>query len=210
MPKQRRYYKRGGLNNVEKRQVKSLALKAVTPLMEKKHHDTSLVINITSSTFATDLTDMVQDNTDTSRNGDRVSLQSIYMSFEVAYSIPAAVRLVLVQWHDNSSDNSINTGDIFQFGATPATTNTIQSPLNIDQTKKFTILWDKIMQVNPNISAVSKAHQIRLFKNKRFQKKLQFNEAVTAGANKLYLLAFSDSATAGALNGYARVRYYDG
>lgn len=203
-------YKRRGLNRTEKKQVKKLALAAVKPLMEKKHHDTVHTINVTSSTFAYDLCDPVQGITDTSRIGDRINLQSVQLSLRLAYTIPALMRVMVVQWHDNSNDLAINTVDLFQFGASPATSNSIMSPLNIDQSDKFTILYDRKISFNPQFSTSNTIKTKNIYLNKRFRRNVDFNEASTSGVNKVYLIIFSDSVTAGACNGYARVRYYDG
>lgn len=206
----RRYYKKG-LNRTEKKQVKKLAIAAIKPMMELKHHDTALAINVANGTFATDLLNPTQAITDTGRIGDRVTLQSCSLSIRIGYTVPAVVRLMVVQWHDNSADNNINATDIFQFTLVGGVfdANTINNLYNIDQTKKFTILYDRKHSINPNVGATAKVKTVNLYFKKRFRKQVQFNEAATSGVNKMYLLAFSDTATAGAVNGYARCRYYD-
>lgn len=206
----KRYYKRG-LNNTEKRQVKKLAVAAVKPMLECKHHDTIHTINVTNATFANDICDPVQAITDTGRIGDRITLKSVQISLRLAYTIPAMMRVMLVQWHDNTADNVINATDLFQFfGGATFDANTIMSPLNIDQSPKFTVLYDKKIAFNPAYSTSNTIKPKNVYINKRFRKNVQFNEAALSGSNKLYLCVFSDSATAGACNGYSRIRFYDG
>lgn len=207
----RKYYNRG-LNRIEKKQVKKLAVAAVKPMIELKHHDTSLVINVSNATFQTDLVNPTQAITDTGRIGDRITLKSISLSMRIGYTVPAVVRIMLVQWHDNSADLTINATDLFQFPLSGSVfdANTINNIYNIDQTPKFTVLYDRKHSFNPNVAATSYVKTKNLFIKKRFRKNIQFNETVTSGVNKIYLLAFSDSATAGTLNGFSRVRYYDG
>lgn len=206
----RKMQRKYGLKPYEKRQVKSIVKKEILKEAEIKHHDTNLAINVSNSTFATDCTDMVQDNTDTSRNGDKVKLQSIYLTAVLGGAATAIInRIMLVQWHDNSADNSINQGDIFQFFTTSFDSNTVNSPLNIDQAAKFTVLMDRRYPIQPAYAGASNEHVLRVYLKKGFRKTIRFNEAVTSGQNKIYLLVFSDSTTAGALNGYVRVRYSD-
>lgn len=190
--------------------VRKIVRDEIKKLAETKHHDTNLAINVANSTFAYDCTDMVQDNTDTSRNGDKVMLQSIYLTAVLGGATTGIInRIMLVQWHDNSADNSINQGDIFQFFTTSFDANTVNSPLNIDQSPKYTILMDRRYPIQPAYAGASNEHVLRVYLKKGFRKKINFNEAVTSGQNKIYLCVFSDSATAGALNGYVRVRYTD-
>lgn len=210
MAKTRRYYKRG-LNRTEKKQVKKLAVAAVKPMMELKHHDTAVVVNVTNATFGSDLINPTQAITDTGRIGDRIHLQSVSFSLRMSYATAAVMRIMLVQWHDNTADNGINATDLFQFALSGGVfdANTINNIYNIDQTKKFTVLYDRKFSFNPQLSAVSLVKTKNIYIKKRFRKEVQFNEAVTSGTNKIYLLHFSDTATAGGLNGYCRVRYYD-
>lgn len=211
--KKRKYTKTYKTNGKPFTKAQYDAIKKITQQdLEKKHHDTQIAINISNATFATDILDPPQNTTDTGRIGDQIRIESVSCSLRLAHTINATMRVMVVQWHDNTADNNINATDMFQFALTGAVfdANTINNIYNIDQTPKFTVLYDKKHTFNPNYSAGLISKTLNLYFDKGFRKQVKFNEAVLSGVNKMFLLLFSDIATVGAVNGYCRVRYYDG
>lgn len=199
----RKKYKGKGLNRKEKAQVVKLVKKTVLPMVEKKHHDTQHTINIGAAVQTADLINLVQDDTDTSRNGDQVTLESIFLRYRLSNTTNSVVRIMLVQWKSNTLDDPINWADLVQFST--STTTDMASPLNIDQSKKFIMLYDKIHY----LSSQNPISAAQVYLKKGFTKNISYNEAITSGFNHIYLVVNSDNATTTGFNGVSRVRYYD-
>lgn len=190
--------------------VKNIVQAQLAPVIEKKHKDTSISVS-NASTFNQylNLTAITQGDSDTTRDGDRVTIDSIQLRFKLQCIDSTNVqRLVLVQWHEDTVLANAALSTILQYSS--SIPNDIYSPYQIDKNSKFKVLWDRTFtQV---LTQESDQISVNVFINKGFKKEIQFTNAASSGVGHIFLLYVSDSTVTAhpTIQGWARVRYYDG
>lgn len=138
-----------------------------------------------------------QGDTVNTREGDFVQPTGMQCGIRVQndYSDDAMYRLVLFQWH--MDDTPVET-DILPIDGAAFSGYDMLSTYNFDGRKKFTVLYDTKTKILGNTTSDENVPSIRVhqFHVKKKMRKIQFNGAATTGRNKIYLLAFSNRATA--------------
>lgn len=216
--KRRRKPNSRALSMPQKRLVKSMIDKNLSQVMEKKHYDHEEqlfdVVSTYTNTSTIDILAPLQGNGDINREGDVVSLQSIFVRYYLRYSdlstfVSMTVRVLIVQW----LEDSLTTGD-------PSPTEFIQNlngihdsynPRKIDKDSKFLILHDKFHELN----RYDIASTTEVWIDKKFRKKIQFTEAGLSGVGKIYFIVLHGETTAGVNDNpkclfRSRCRYLDG
>lgn len=198
---------RGIMQN--RKAFKRLAAKLEYTIGEKKY----LPINFggffavsSSGTGPTNLSAVTQGDTDTTRDGDQITLRSLEFNWSAEISYVAAspdpsnkVRCVIFQWFPNSVPV---VADVFL--TTFATTAWTMTPYNHDKRFMFRILYDKVIQLNltytwngasmiatPSDNTYSNIHRVRI--SKFPHRKVQMEGTTTVGTNHIYVTFLSDS-----------------
>lgn len=158
------------------------------------------------------LTGVPQGDTAASRDGNSVKLTSLDLNIVVQPhpTTPSrgTIRMVLVR-DENSSTASIAPGDVYSsaVGAAPE----ILAQRNISYTKRWTVLKEKIITIDPSNGPAERYYQIHLnFVNQH----LKFNgvAATNQTDGKVYLLCFSNIVGLGSapqITYSSRIRFLD-
>lgn len=192
--KKRPYRLKGkGLTPKQKMQVTQLVTKTVKP--EMKHHDTSPVATLMSyaAPYLVDICQMIQDNTDTTRNGDLVLLQKIYCKFRFLYPVqPAATadaaavgRVIIFQWREDNASAVPVVTDILQNNASP---DDIIRPYTLDKNSKYRVLKD----VTFALTRQDPIQLIDIYIDTKFSKNLQYTNSTQTGVNHIYVMVLCD------------------
>lgn len=178
------------------------------PLGELKNNTDSIANNLTVATpmIFTHISAVSQGLTEANRIGNQISLKSALCQFNLntgTASLPVTFRCVLFR--------SISDID----GATPTLTNmfvdatNINSPLNLQNSRKWKIIRDKMITLDP---LTSRTRTVKMY-SKLFGVE---NYTGVSGTNfdkgALFLLIWADgmvSAEVSNYEGYSRVRYTD-
>lgn len=143
--------------------------KKVNMLLKSREHKqldvSSLALSVVDGVgIQTQLTNLTQGDTNITREGNQITAESIYIKlmFHIAAAASSSqIRCLLV--HDKQSN-----------GAAFATTDLLESvtnirslitPRNLDNIKRFQVLYDKIIVLNQNVaSAISTTRFIKIYK----------------------------------------------
>lgn len=162
---------------------------------------------------------------DSQRIGDQINLKSLYFSFNLygegnpASTIPTAVRIIIVQWHDLNT-NFISFQQVLQ--AAGGTRMFIHSPYLHDNRTNFSVIYDKLISANQTtpsnvatpaaqIQSQSGKVTINLQKLKFVKPYINFLNATGDGHEHLFLLLISNqpAADAAVMDWCSRVTYTD-
>lgn len=169
---------------IQKQSIKALIHRELHKESEKKFW--AVVRTPTSVDFSGavyDLSLVPQGDTDSSRDGDQIEIESIDFAFNLATGdAQQLMRLLLFCWKPNNvpSVTSILLG-----------TGSTEAPLqryNTDQRQQYTVLHDELFNLN-TVSTPTIARQVRL----NARRYAQFIAGSTAGTNHIYVLIVSDS-----------------
>lgn len=211
------------LNKKQRMEVVKIVQNRFKP--ELKHYDNRSpdIGSYTDVTFnggagaVYDLSLVVQEKKDTNKIGDVITLESIYVKMHFIHTITATVsqdvfnlvRAIIFQWKED--DATLPTGfNILQIPAAADNFRDVLSPLHIDKSGKYKVLYDKTFLVDQrnNLQVMDS-----VFIQKGFDPKIQYTEASDRGLNHIYLLVLSDSANGSVdhpkMAFHSRIRYYD-
>ncbi len=154
------------------------------------------------------LTNVVQGDTSVTRDGSNIKIISIGLDYHViqhATAVSTVVRIMVI--HDRQTNQALyTTGDLL---ADATTIDSISSPRNLDNTRRFQVLYDKKHLFSDSGSTVARG---------KFYKKLQYKLRYDANAgtiadltqSSLSLLVISNEPTNVPLfHGAIRLRYVD-
>lgn len=196
--------------------IAKVALKAVMRQAEGKYKDIRISTTAgsaqTNSWYQEDLGQIARGDSDSDRDGDKITPRSIQMRlrllFADAYNV---VRVMVLRCTDTvgglSSTLPFSPGTIFQHNST--TEDALYSPFNHDYRSRFNVLYDRLftLSTNRNDGLVNIVKRIKLSK-----KNIEYNGSNTAdGRNRLILLVMSDSAAVShpSVEGWVRLNYKD-
>lgn len=177
---------------------------------EQKFIDNQQTENAVTSTFnVVDLVNTTQGDTGTSRDGRQIKLTSILHKFTIAANATAATNLtriiLLIDKQPNGA--TVTPADYL----TDVTINdSIVSPRNLDNIKRFTLLYDKVF------TTTASASTRRI--SRKFYKKLNMivrydgnaGDVTDLTTRNVVLLTVGDQAVNGALlTSFIRIRFVD-
>lgn len=188
------YYKKSGksskaLNKNQKNLVKKLINRSYNQKSEWKFHLTTVSGAADNAGGINTLSDITQNNTDTSRNGDEVRLSTISIRYHWengdSYNI---ARLIIFQWF-SSSAAAPTVADLLTVDATEP----VLSSYNTDRAHQYKIMYDKCTLISENYSGHTNSSKVVYKKLRAPRKQLKFRETTTVGTNKIFYLVISDS-----------------
>lgn len=187
--------------------TKKLINSQLSRRLEKKYFLTAeSATNMTYAGAVSDLSLIAQGDTDISRDGDSLYMRScrIVGTMHNAGGDANHVRVILFQWHDDSTPTPSNV----LIAGYLSTVNSVNSLYHHDQRKKYSVLWDKKIRLDP--SGPTSAFFDSGYKFPKV-KKISYTAGTTVGNNKLWLLIVSDtaSATYPTVNYVAKLTYND-
>lgn len=153
------------------------------------------------------LNGMAQGDTASSREGNSIRMKSYYMKYQIANNATAVntnTRVILVLDKQSNGAQPLVT-DILA-------TNTVVSPRNLDNRKRFKILYDKCHSLGT--AGPANINTEFYFKNQQthvaYYNGSNLGTIADIATNALYLLTISDQATnLPAINYYFRLRFID-
>lgn len=159
--------------------------RAMVTFGEKKYFISQNVILQGDVATIGSLSDVPQASTDTSRNGDQITVRSIELDWiwSAADSFNI-VRTIVFQWFPSGTPTA---SDLLILSVSLP----YISPYNHDQRFKYKILMD----VMNSVSTTSGQYAIvkRKYILGGFKRKIQYDAGGTNGTNKIYILTVSDS-----------------
>lgn len=173
------------LNQRQKRQVKTI----ISRKMEKKEFPFFVVNGSASSTGTiVDCCAIPQAAGNGSRIGNNIELKKIEFRYSYAAGDATQVcRLILFQWKNDSGPDPPSVAEIIQ----DLTNNPWLGDYRYDERTEFNILYDRLHFLDSTGNGAGGAHVI--VNPKKMKKEVPFNNALTSGNNKIYLLYISDS-----------------
>lgn len=208
--KRRRKMKGKGLTKKQRMEVKALVRDDLKP--EYKHKQTHLTNVLcqwntgSGSLLRLSIIDQsAGQSSDTSRVGDDVNLQSIFVRFSVDINPDTVIppgpdsfnicRVLIFQWRPDMNIQAPSLPYILQQPAAPQPTSSIFDPYNSDNSTEFRILFDKFYTLDtrggdPLIEMES------VYIEKGFNRVLNYNEQSNTGKNQIYIAFISTSAAA--------------
>lgn len=200
------------LNEVQKKQIKRM----VKAPLELKYHSK----NWNGQTFGTsgnyalfDLCDIPQNTTDNGRIGDRVELSSFEYTFTIyPYTVTAAhtIRIIFFQYKPNLASTLPTLDQILDNGPTAMLDS--WSPYDFDFRTDYTILSDKMYQMNPGSTTAVVTKGRTVLRTSRAKKDITFTAGSVFGANHIYCVFMTQSpiSTPPAVYGRSRIFFKDG
>lgn len=214
--KRRRNRRRGRgkkmpLTKAQTRAVRAVAKKTVNSAIELKTLDYEYALSVASTPVFTDLTQIGQGTSDSTRIGIDIDVSSIYYNLKfILGDTTNFLRVVFFQWHDDRAA-APTYNDIFDYtlSMVPAYSE-LASPYAVrgGSTKSFTIIKD--LQIN--VDAGNPSVVLRGFLTKKFTKKVQYGSASSLqGNNHIYMMYVSDSSAGPnpSMEGWIRLRFRD-
>lgn len=140
------FYVRKRAARVRRRPKKTLSKKVAVLTKkvgnkERKFLDTQLNnIALTTAPIVTQLTNVAQGNTDSTRLGSKITIVGIELSYLVQSAISNSMRILLVQ-NRQSNGATINTAELYQDNTAG---DNIVSPWHKDFRRKFLVKYDKV------------------------------------------------------------------
>ena len=183
--------------SVGRNEVKRMVKRAINYGKEKKHYDLNFEdIDVIDTGNTALLTGVTNEDSDTTRIGDRITMQSLEYKFRVVPQATASkMRLVLLQWKQDSS-NAPTLSTLFEQGGTYTLgfDNWDEMKSNAHQ-----ILFDRTYNLAGSASNGARyiTGRVKLFGKKIPKKQIQFDNSASSGWDHIYAIVFSDKATSG-------------
>lgn len=180
------------LSKPQKKAVSKIVNKKLSERLEKKYHLAQEgAENVTDDGTIFGLSTVTQGDSDITRDGDSLYIRSTRIQgyIENAGGAPSHNRLILFQWHDDSTPTPSNLFPVGYLGSIYAPV----SPYHHDQRRKYTVLWDK--KVRLDTTSNTSAFFDSGYKMPKV-KKIAYTAGTTIGSNKLWLLAVNDIGSA--------------
>lgn len=185
----KRFRKRRAFTPKQKTLIKKIAEKRG----ELKHYHVTGSAVSTNSAIIVNLSGASQGDAITNRDGDRMEPSSILLRGTLLRDSATtagswdSVRLVLIQWHQDSAVSTPTASDIFE----DTTQSTIHlTPLIADKSKRsmFTLLADRQWQLQDRANSYdSMKYQRQFWIKSKLRRKIFFNAGATSARNHVYL-----------------------
>lgn len=147
--------------------------------------------------------------------GDQIFLKSIKIkgTFYNTGTVYQLCRIVCVMVKKNMEGliTTANGGNLIMESAYSTGANAFNAPLDHDNRKGVTVLFDQRIVMNPQLSSATNSNQARAWsKNLTINKRIQFqNGGNVPTENGIYLFFISDNSSQGYMNYIARLNYTD-
>jgi len=204
--------KRGGQeeSKASEREIKKLAKRLDQVMLELKYFsladDSYNSISYNGTDFVQTITNVPQGDTDSTRDGDQITLHTIEfrLSIKVSTTTPAFLRIIMFQWKPNTIPVYANI--LFD---KHNTSNAPMASYQHDFRQMYNILYDTLIEVD---TVAHPAHCVHHLQMKGFSPKIQYTAgSTTVATNMIYVIAVSDVLAAGPqVVFYSKVTYYDG
>lgn len=140
------------------------------------------------------ITDIAQGNTDSTRIGDKVWMQSIHIKMSLAMNFTndattdtrpwkAGLRMIVIQWFDNDTYNTPTASKFLGATSGGSGVNNGTRLWNHDNAEQFWILHDKVYPIDEQNHCLTHVDMIL----KPVKKKIDFNSGGLSGTNKVYV-----------------------
>lgn len=201
--------KRAALSKPQKSQVRKIAKRQVTNILESKYIDASYTMSPTYNGLINPLVNIARGDTDAERDGDTVRGRSLMLYFDATVNTLSSgtnvFRIIIFSWkpqRDSASPPAVN--DVL--ANTSSGVGSLYAPLcdlNHDGRQDFVVHYDKIFTLcqSSNTSQIVKRRRLKV------KRKMQFDgSSVTITTNEPYVLVISDQQT-NAPTVHIRTRY---
>ena len=202
MPYNRRNTRGRGLTKKQRVEVKKLV---VAPMERKAFHAAYQDTTISDTHLVSEISNIGQGDTIETRDGNQIKITSCFIGGNVvAGDSTNIVRLTLIRWKPNSTP----TADLIYEQTAIGSGGAMFSDFNHDYRSDFVVLKDKFITVESSNGQLQKMFTLRAGK----QPKTTYNDSATSGANKLFLIACSDSLAAShpTVTFWCDIKYIDG
>lgn len=139
-----------------------------------------------------------------------IKIRGVFYNTTTNYQV---MRIVLVCVKQNMEGliTTANIGNLVMESAYSSTANAINAPLDNDNRHGVTVLYDKKIIMNPNLSSATTSSVARVWNHTfKINKMVQFqNGGNIPTKNGLYLFFIADNAVLGYLNYVSRLTYTD-
>lgn len=180
------------LNKRQKTTVKRL----ISNTQEKKHYLLTDATGINQSTVATltKLSTIAQGDTDTTRDGDRLTLKSLRFSATISNSDTYnRFRVILFRWNPDDSTAPV-VGDILQ--NTAGNLLDVLLPTHLDKASNFHVIHDRTYTTAGNAENAAIGINKTFYGKRLGSKTIQYNAGGTTGFRNVWMLTVSDSGAA--------------
>lgn len=198
------YRRRKGLTPTQRKQV----VKVVRSQQEMKYAwQTYNSVAVTNTASLTQITQIAQGDTDTTRDGDRYKLVKLRFRAIMYHNSIANVqcRVIIFRWKPRSTPTA---ADILLTGGGGVID--VVSEYQHDTRQMFQILYDKLFTIGsvqpPQASKVLSFQHV--FKGKSGDCQMDAASATT-GTNQLWILTISDNVTGSTMKGTSKVNFTD-
>jgi hypothetical protein len=192
---------------ISKAEVKMMIRSSQLKIFEPKSYDAGLNVSVgnAGTGILQKMTTISQGDTDTTRDGDQLSVEWSELRYNVivnATDVSNLVRVVVLCWHFDDGGQPPTLATIFQASNTPL------AAYNRDSVKEkaFTVLSDRLH----SLYSGGVGHECVYYRNKK-KFKITFTAGSNLGKNHIYLCALSDSAVTPfpTLASYHRTQFFD-
>lgn len=150
-------------------------------------HRTNVTGSIPNTMSFNQISAAPQGDADSDRSGDQLYIKSIHWSWEVVGADATnRIRLIIFQWHGDSTANFPTAANLLQ------DTSTVAGDFGVfrkDTRKSYTVLYDR--DIATNTYNMNKVGKVNIYKG--FRKKVDFLAGTTGGSGQLFTALISDS-----------------
>jgi hypothetical protein len=197
-------------SKASEKEIRALAKRLDKVMLELKYlaqnDNTYSSISYSGTDFLQVLTNVPQGDTDSTRDGDQITLHSIEfrLGLKISTTTPCFMRVILFQWRPATIPLYASVL-IDQHNTSNAPLTTYQH----DTRQEYNILFDRLIELD---TVAHPAHVVHHLQTKGFSPKIQFTAgSSTVATNMIYMLVVSDVAAAGPLVVlHVKTTYYDG
>jgi hypothetical protein len=141
------------------------------------------------------------------RRGDRLQPMKLAIKYQCFHEAVTVIsRIILFQW---KPDNQVDAPSMAKILEIPGTVNSVYSPYMQDAVdrSKFVVLYDR-MHTGDLTGTTNSTHTISVNISKFANKYINYNEDATSGKSQVYVLAFSNVASASARPSFNKIVYF--
>lgn len=192
--------RRGGARGYARKLFRS-----VLKMQDVKVFDNAFAASASTTPALTDCCAISQGDTNLTRDGNRIWIKSISVSFELVRADTTNIfRIMFVQWlpDNGTSGDAVTYGEITTAGSYP-----LADMYNTQFGSKFRVLYDKTHKISADDTS-----KVIHFSLRPAVRKLNYNGTATSGTGHVYAILMSDSSAVShpQVNGYVRVKFTDG
>lgn len=137
------------------------------------------------------ISEVPQGVTDITRVGDSLLPKRLEIRMlQIGADTPSnTMRILLFRWKMNDASDTPGVSEIFEGGYAGSY---VFSPYNTHNRKRFEVLWDDTVVLNPNVASTTNT-QWRTKYFKLAKKPIDYQYSAVTGQDKIFLLVISDS-----------------